>query len=186
MGRRPGSLDAWPVHFHVLELDGVFASDADGTMRFHRVSAPTDADIARLVAAIARRLGRLLARRGLTGDADATDPLAAESLALAGLASAAVQGRLALGPRAGSRVERLGGDPAAPWVESSRPLQTRCAGCDLHAGVTVAGEDRRRLEQLCRYLQRPPIAQDRLTLRPDGTVVVLLKTPWRDGTTARR
>jgi len=50
----------------------------------------------------------------------------------------------------------------------------------------VAGEDRRRLEQLCRYLLRPPIAQDRLTLRPDGTVVVLLKTPWRDGTTALR
>ena len=147
-------------------------------------SRPTDADIARLVGAIARRLGRLLARRGLA--IDATDPLAAESLPLAGLASAAVQGRLALGARAGSRVERLGGDPAAPWVESSRPLQTRCAGCDLHAGVTVAGEDRRRLEQLCRYLQRPPIAQDRLTLRPDGTVVVLLKTPWRDGTTARR
>jgi len=174
------------VHFHVLGLDGVFAVGADGTMRFHRVSAPTDADIARLVAAIARRLGRLLARRGLTVDADATDPLAAESLALAGLASAAVQGRLALGPRAGSRVERLGGDPVAPWVESSRPLQARCAGCDLHAGVTVAGEDRRRLEQLCRYLLRPPIAQDRLTLRPDGTVVVLLKTPWRDGTTALR
>ena len=146
------------VHFHVLGLDGVFALAADGTMRFHRVEAPTDADIARLVGAIARRLGRLLARRGLA--IDATDPLAAESPALAGLASAAVQGRLALGPRAGSRVERLGGDPAAPWVESSRPLQARCAGCDLHGGVTVAGEDRRRLEQLCRYLLRPPIAQD--------------------------
>jgi len=119
-------------------------------------------------------------------DADAADPLAAESLALAGLASAAVQGRLALGPRAGARVERLGHDPDAPWVESSRPLQARCDGCDLHAGVTVAGEDRQRLEQLCRYLLRPPIAQDRLALRPDGTVVVTLKTPWRDGTTHLR
>src|SRR5262249_26402154 len=53
-------------------------------------------------------------------------------------------------------------------------------------GVTAAGEDRRRLEQLCRYLLRPPIAQDRLTLLPDGTVVVLLKAPWRYGTTALR
>src|SRR5262249_49550809 len=76
--------------------------------------------------------------------------------------------------------------PRAPWVESSRPLQARCAGCDLHAAVTVAGEDRRRLEQLCRYLLRPPIAQDRLALRPDGTVVVTLKTPWRGGTTHLR
>jgi hypothetical protein len=129
---------------------------------------------------------RLLARRGLTVDTDGADPLAAESLALAGLASAAVQGRLALGSRAGARVERLGRDPDPPWIESSCPLQARCDGCDLHAGVTVGGEDRRRLEQLCRYLLRPPIAQDRLALRPDGMVVVTLKTPWRDGTTHLR
>jgi len=174
------------VHFHALGLDGVFAPGTDGTLRFHRLPPPTDADVARLVTAIARRIRQLLARRGLAVDADAADPLAAESLALAGLASAAVQGRLALGPRAGARVERLGHDPDAPWIESSRPLQARCDGCDLHAGVTVAGEDRQQLEQLCRYLLRPPIGQDRLALRPDGTVVVTLKTPWRDGTTHLR
>ena len=174
------------VHFHALGLDGVFAPGVDGSVRFHRLPGPTDTDVARLVTAIARRIGQLLTRRGLAADGEATDPLAAESLARAGLASAAVQGRLALGPRAGARVERLGGDPDAPWVESSRPLQARCAGCDLHAGVTVAGEDRRRLEQLSRYLLRPPIAQERLTLRSDGTVVVMLKTPWRDGTTHLR
>jgi hypothetical protein len=89
---------------------------------------------------------------------------------------------MAPGP-APERVERH--DPDAPWVEASR-LHARCDGFDLHAGVTVAGEDRQRLEQLCRYLLRPPIAQDRLTLRPDGTVVVALKTPWRDGTTHLR
>ncbi len=145
------------VHFHALGLDGVFAPGADGTLRFHRLPPPSDAD--------------------------AMDPLAAESLALAGLASAAVQGRIALGPRAGARVERLGADPDAPWVESSQPLQARCDGFDLHGAVTVAGQDRDRLEQLCRYLLRPPIAQERLALRPDGTVLVTLKTPWRDGTT---
>jgi len=171
------------VHFHVIGLDGVFTPGADGTLRFHRVPQPTDADVARLVTAIARRIARLLARRGLWGDADATDALTAESPALAGLASAAVQGRLALGARAGARVERLGRDPEGPWVEWSRPLQARCDGCDLHAGVTVGGADRQRLEQLCRYLLRPPIAQERLTLRPDGTVLVTLKTPWRDGNT---
>jgi hypothetical protein len=173
------------VHFHALGLDGVFAPGADGTLRFHCLPPPSDVDVARLVATIARRVGRLLMRRGLVDDADATDPLAAESLALAGLASAAVRGRVALGPRAGARVERLGADPDAPWVESSRALQARCDGFDLHAGVTVAGEDRDRLEQLC-YLLRPPIAQERLALRPDGTVLVTLKTPWRDGTTHLR
>ena len=50
------------VHYHVLGLDGVFAPGADGTLRFHRLPPPTDADITRLVAAIARRVGRLLVR----------------------------------------------------------------------------------------------------------------------------
>src|SRR5439155_497358 len=95
----------------------------------------------------------------------------------------AVQGRVALGPRAGARVERLGSNPDAPWVESSRPLQARCEGFDLHGAVAVAGEDRDRLEQLCRYLLRPPIAHERLALRPDGKILVTLKIPWRDGTT---
>jgi hypothetical protein len=161
----------------------VFAPGADGTLRFHRLPPPGDADVARLVATIARRIGRLLLRRGLVDDSDTIDPLAAESLALAGLASAAVQSRVALGPRAGARVERLGSNPDAPWIESSRPLQARCDGFDLHGAVAVAGEDRDRLEQLCRYLLRPPIAQERLALLPDGKILVTLKTPWRDGTT---
>jgi hypothetical protein len=174
------------VHYHLLGLDGVFAPGPDGTLRFHRLPPPSDADVARLVAAIARRVGRLLVRRGLADDADATDPLAAESLALAGLANAAVQGRIALGPHAGAHVQRLGADPDAPWIDASPPLQARCANFDLHAGVTVPGEDRERLEHLARYLLRPPIAQERLALAPDGAVLVTLKKAWRDGTTHLR
>src|SRR5437867_1528411 len=43
------------VHFHALGLDGVFAPGADGTLCFHRLPPPSDADVARLVATIARR-----------------------------------------------------------------------------------------------------------------------------------
>jgi hypothetical protein len=113
------------VHFHAIGLDGVFAPVPDGTLRFQCLPPPTDADIARLVAVIAGRIGRLLTRRDVAVDPGPADPLAAESLALAGLASAAVQGRLALGPRAGMRVERLGHDPEAPWAEPARSLQAR-------------------------------------------------------------
>ncbi|MBI4560660.1 MAG: hypothetical protein HY724_01345 [Candidatus Rokubacteria bacterium] len=35
---------------------------------------------------------------------------------------------------------------------------------DLYAGLPVPAEDRARLEQLYRYLLRPPLAQDRLRL----------------------
>jgi hypothetical protein len=48
--------------------------------------------------------------------------------------------------------------------------------------VAVRGEDRERREQLCRYLLRPAVAQDRLRLTEDGRIVLELKRPWQDGT----
>src|SRR5690606_33686713 len=50
--------------------------------------------------------------------------------------------------------------------------------------TAVDGRDRKRLERLCRYLARPPIAQDRLELLADGRVHYTLKKAWRDGTRA--
>jgi hypothetical protein len=96
------------------------------------------------------------------------DPLVDESPALAGLSSASVQGRIALGPRAGARVWRLGDDPDAPWVLSTVRRHAHLAGFDLHANVAVPAADRARLEQLCRYLLRPAVAQDRLRLLADA------------------
>ena len=46
-----------------------------------------------------------------------------------------------------------------------------------------AGENER-LEHLCRYILRPPVAQDALELTPDGKVLLRLRRPWRDGTRA--
>jgi hypothetical protein len=45
---------------------------------------------------------------------------------------------------------------------------------------------RRRLEHLCRYVLRPPVAQDALALTPEGHVLLRLRRPWRDGTRAIR
>ena len=36
-------------------------------------------------------------------------------------------------------------------------------------------------ERLCRYITRHPLAQDRLELRPDGKLVLTLKSFWKDG-----
>ena len=40
-----------------------------------------------------------------------------------------------------------------------------------------------RFEKLCKYLLRPPLAQDRLQLTDDGRVLMELRRPWSDGTT---
>jgi hypothetical protein len=49
--------------------------------------------------------------------------------------------------------------------------------------VVPAGQ-RERLERIVRYALRPPVAQERLELAPDGQVRLELRHSWRDGTTA--
>jgi hypothetical protein len=49
----------------------------------------------------------------------------------------------------------LGHDPEAQWVTSGGPRHAHLDGFDLHANVAVRGEERERLEQLCRYILRP-------------------------------
>ncbi len=173
------------IHFHTLVLDGVFAETETGGLRFHPASPPSDEAVARLLATIRTRVRRLLSRRGLEPqdvDVASPDPLAEESFALAGISSASVRGRVSLGRRAGARVLRLGRDPDAPWVTSTGPRQAHLEGFDLHANLFVPAEDRARLEQLCRYLLRPPVAQDRRRFTGDGRILLELKSAWHDGT----
>jgi Putative transposase len=120
------------VHGHALVLDGVFTEAADGTLRFHPAPPPTDVEVARLVATIRTRVLRLLRRRGIfteAADDDAPDPLAETSLALAGITSAAVQGRSAMGLtgpeahgahiRARPSASRLGRAPAPQVLDDT-------------------------------------------------------------------
>jgi hypothetical protein len=92
------------VHFHSLVLDGVYAPGRDGAPRFHPLPPPTDADIADLVRTLARRIARLLERRGLgpSSDPEQTDPLARDQPLLAALYGASVSSRIATGPVPGA------------------------------------------------------------------------------------
>lgn len=174
------------VHYHTLLFGGVFFADgANGALGFRPLPPPTDEEVGVVLARIATRVQRLLKRRGFDpGDADVlqADPVVEECPELAGISSASIQGRIALGPRAGARVWRVGADPDAPWVLSTAPRHAHLAGFDLHANVDAPAADRARLEQLCRYLLRPAVAQDQLRLRDDGRIVLALKTAWADGT----
>jgi hypothetical protein len=171
------------LHFHTLVLDGVFSEGDAGPLEFH--PAPSDAEVAAALATIRHRVQRLLVRRGPEPGDDATGPadrLADESPVLAGIVGASVQGRVALGPRAGARVRRLGREIDTEAVMSRGPRQAHLEGFDLHANVWVSANDRAGLERLCRYVLRPPFAQERLRLRSDGRVALELKTAWHDGT----
>ena len=112
-----------------------------------------------------------------------TDPLAEESPVLAGLASAAVQGRVALGPHAGRRSCGWGAIPSA-LGDLPLPTPGGARRLDLHADVAVPASDRARLESLCRYVLRPPLAQERLRLIGRGPSAGSRSRPA--GTTGRR
>ena len=64
--------------------------------------------------------------------------------------------------------------------------QALCAdeqGFSLHAALRCCADERQRLEQLCRYITRPALANERVQCNAAGQVVLKLKTAWRDGTT---
>ncbi len=175
------------THFHALVLAGVYADPDDtGTPRFFALSPPSDEEIARVTASVAKRVVRLLLRRGLLEQdgPPLADPLQEEEPLLAACAQASVRHRIATGLRAGKHVMRLGDRIEIEDVELR--VGEQCAsvqGFSLHAGVAVGGQDRARLERLCRYISRPPIARERLLELPDGRIAYRLRHPWRNGTT---
>jgi hypothetical protein len=49
--------------------------------------------------------------------------------------------------------------------------------------VRCGADDRQALEQLCRYITRPALANERVQTNAAWQVVLKIKTAWRDGTT---
>ena len=81
--------------------------------------------------------------------------------------------RIAFGPRAGQKVLTLQG--AMPRETDFK--QNLCAdsnGFSLHAAVRCAADDRQALEQLCRYITRPALTNERVQTNAAGRVVLKL------------
>ena len=157
---------------------------------FHPATAPTHAAQQALLGKIITRTLRLLTRLGHLVEEDGqiylaggiTDP----DDVMTPLQVAAAHYRIAQGPRAGQKVlsPQLAPRHLARVGEPSA-LCANAHGFSLHAGVRCAADDRRGLEQLCRYITRPAISNERLSVNRAGQVVLKFKTAWRDGTSTR-
>ncbi len=81
-----------------------------------------------------------------------------------------------MGPRAGQKVFTLQTVPAQGEGEG-RNGAAQSGGFSLHAGLDIQCGQRAKLERLCRYVSRPPVAVERLALSASGQVRYALKTP---------
>jgi hypothetical protein len=184
--RSDGALRANP-HFHSLVLDGVYVRDRGGTLVFEALPPPMPEDVADVARRTHARLVRVLARHGraLDGPDDHPDAFASGEPVLASLYAASAADVQLLGEAPGQRSTKR--------VRHVRLVDERARGgervaehegLNVHAETWVDGRDRLRLERLCRYVARPPLASERLSLLPDGRVRYAFKAPWRDGTDA--
>ena len=101
-----------------------------------------------------------------------------EHPALAACYDAAALGVEVGGDRAGQPTLRLmsgqGAESAKDPALADLPV-AEVRGINLYGRQWVHGRDRKQLERVARYITRPPIAQERLTQRPDGTLLLEFK-----------
>ncbi len=172
-------------------LDGVYDAAGEGAPVFIEAPAPSREQLQTLLDKIIRRLLKLLTRLGhlieeegivYLARTDSTDP---DNL-LAPLQAASSTWRIAMGPRAGRKVLTLVGGRGEAHSRARAARDALCADADgfsLHAGVHCDANDRQGIEQLARYITRPAISNERLSINREGNAVFKLKTAWRNGTT---
>jgi len=144
------------LHHHALLPDGVFTLDEKEIAGFKVLPPPTCEELQELVERIAAKTQAMARSRGLLDDepCDALSRVQAESM----------QTSLPL-----------------PMLVEEEPVPVKLAGFfegySLEAGRQVDAKNREGLEQVLRYMLRPPVSNKRLRILPDGRVELKLKRP---------
>ena len=180
--RLGGSLNS-NIHFHAIFLDGGYTFDErEQRPVFHDLGDTlTSEDVANTVQRIFARAFKALGKSGFLEDGNVPDgDVEVDGVTL--IDGASVKGKIAFGPRAGQPVRRirLPMDDTGPMIRGE--LVATMNWFNLKADKKVKGHQRWKLARLLRYIARPPLANDRLTLADDGTIRYSMKKPWSDGT----
>ena len=159
------------VHFHTLVLDGVYVISENGEgLRFLRLPRPSEDDVYEVAMRTAKKVLAKLETRGRISDSESNGDAAGE-----------------VEPALGACYDVAARAPKKVIVDGHRMGKGEIAvvvdGFNVYAGDAIDGRDRKRMERMCRYLARPPIATARLTETGDGDELRYeLKKAWRDGT----
>jgi hypothetical protein len=187
--QRFGSALNLNIHFHMLFIDGIYIDGFNKEKQvFKRVKAPTTTELNALVHKLSQRVARFLTKQGLLVEDIDNSNLTLDGLApdpMQDLYGHSITYRVALGAQRGKKVFTL--QTLAPQIEENSDSQVgSMAGFILHAGVATRGNEREKLERVCRYIARPALFEKRLAITGNGNVRYQLKTPYCDGTTDYR
>lgn len=177
------------IHFHILSIDGVFqfTDDPEKNPEFIETGRPKNEEILNIIKTFQMRMLKLLQRRGLVQKIESEnggDAMAESSNIETILQGASVQYRIATGPNSGQKVRKVG----SFGTTTDEPFKTGdlsaiLGGYSIHAATYVHKKNRTELERLCRYILRPPVAEQRVEIKGDK-ILYHFKSAWRDGTKA--
>ena len=174
------------VHFHQLFIDGCYElGPQQEPVEFIAAAAPTLAELGQVLAQIIKRLTKYRERQKIIikdNDQDFQLNISDEDT-FSRLQASSVTYRFATGPSKGKKAFALKTVPDGDHNAKSG-LVVKNSGFSLHAGVATKAHERDKLEKICRYIARPAVSEERLSLNARGEVVYKFKKPWEDGTTA--
>ena len=184
--QRFGSALNLNIHFHMLFLDGVYGDDGSGQQIFQDLPAPRVKDLELVLHRIVTRVARFLEHQGVLERDTENSYLQLDCLErddLQDLHGHSITYRIALGKYKGHKVMTV--QTLIPQDNKIRQQQLVAteSGFSLHAGVVIRAYARKKLERLCRYIARPALSEERLSITTSNKISYKLKTPHRNGTT---
>ncbi len=176
--QRFGSALNLNIHAHSILPDGVFVESEEGYV-FCRQSSPTHEDLTLLATKIQKKVLKCIKKMGLNSDSQQSF----DEEGLGEISSMSIANKAGFGERTGKSLRRFGAKRVEIDPEGNDPYSANVGGFSLNARVWIAGNDRKKLEQLIRYMARGPLATERLTESFPNQLLYKMKSPWRDGTT---
>ena len=174
------------IHFHMMYLDGVWTFEQKKA-KFHFLTPPSLSELNSLLNTIAQRTIKLLEKRGLIIKDEGVEN---KFLALNPdepmdyIHSSSITYRIALGKHKGQKALTLGSiSNLKSQKEKNKLFLAKYSGFSLHAGISCKSHERKKREHICRYISRPSLSEERLSVSNNGQVIYKLKTAYKNGTT---